>query len=258
MFIHGDRNGALVPRRKVRLLVEPRFEREMSLPSNFEVQPGDLYDPESVSKALARIGAVYHLAGAIYPRKIKTLYRVNAEGTCNLVDQCIEKGVRRILYMETDSICGHGTRRQRLFSEGQPPDPYRDHGQSKWRGECYLLEKSRAGLVDGTSLRGFWFFGSFHPPRQQNFLQMIRWKRQIVFGNGRNFRSISRVDNIVAAFVAAEPSPATYGNWYWIGDPKPDHTVDEIYRRLCNAVATEYRPLYIPTSPALPAVRLIG
>ena len=74
----------------------------------------------------------------------------------------------------------------------------------------------------------------------------MRQKRQIVFGTGKNFRSISHVDNTVAAFLAAENSPKTFGKWYWIGDPKPDYTVDEVYSRLCDAVGTQYRPIYIP------------
>jgi nucleoside-diphosphate-sugar epimerase len=148
--------------------------------------------------------------------------------------------------MGTDSICGHGTTASRIFDEHTPDQPYRHYGRSKWMAERYLLEKTAEGKIDGTSLRGFWFFGPSGPLGQQNFLEMMRWRRQLVFGRGKNFRSISHVDNTIAAFFAAEPVRATFGKWYWIGDVKPDYTVDEIYSLLCAGCGHPYRPLYIP------------
>jgi hypothetical protein len=84
-LINGDGRGQQPSRRRVRLLVEPRNVALLELPSNFEVFPGDIGDPEAVFKALEGIGTVFHLAGAIAPPKIATLYRVNFEGTRNLV-----------------------------------------------------------------------------------------------------------------------------------------------------------------------------
>ncbi|NJO20019.1 MAG: NAD-dependent epimerase/dehydratase family protein [Spirulinaceae cyanobacterium RM2_2_10] len=246
ILINGDRHGQLPPPRRVRLLVEPRNAKLLDLPANFEIFPADIGDPVAVGQALTGIHTVFHLAGAIYPPQIATLYRVNAQGTRNLVDQCIQQGVRRLLYMGTDSICGHGTPSQRIFDEHTPARPYRHYGRSKWQAERYILEQTAAGNIDGTSLRGFWFFGPFAPPRQQDFLDMMHWRRQLVFGHGKNYRSISHVDNTVAAFLAAENAPATYGQWYWIGDLKPDYTVDEIYQLLCDGLGTPFRPLYIP------------
>ena len=107
--------------------------------------------------------AVYHLAGLIYPPKIDLLYTVNTQGTKTLVDACIETGVRRVLYMGTDSICGHGTATQRRFDEHTPATPYKNYGESKYQGEKYMLDKTAEGKIDGTSLRGFWFFGPYAP-----------------------------------------------------------------------------------------------
>ncbi len=247
ILLNGDRQGQIPPRRSVRLLVEPRNADLLDLPAPFEIYPADIRDPAAVGAALEGIGTVFHLAGAIYPPRIQTLYQVNEEGTRNLVDRCIEQGVRRILYMGTDSICGRGTVQQRLFTAATPDNPYRHYGQSKWRAERYILEKTAVGAIDGTSLRGFWFFGPYAPPRQQDFLDMMGWSRQLVFGNGKNYRSISLVDNTIAAFLQAETEPATYGKWYWIGDAKPDYTVDEIYQTLCDGLGHTYRPLYIPS-----------
>jgi nucleoside-diphosphate-sugar epimerase len=75
---------------------------------------------------------------------------------------------------------------------------------------------------------------------------MMRKSRQIVFGNGKNYRSISHVDNTIDAFLKVENAPESIGKFYWIGDEKADYTVDEIYSTFCEAFGNRYRPLYIP------------
>lgn len=232
--------------RPIHLLVEPHRIELLNLPPRFQIFPGDLNDKKAISAALEGVGTVIHLAGAIYPPQITTLYKVNTEGTRNLIDACIASGVRRFLYMSTDSVCGHGTSEKRLFDENTPPNPYRHYGTSKYLAEKYLFEHTAAGRIDGTALRGFWFFGPYAPARQNKFLRMMRQPRQIVFGNGKNYRSISHVDNTISAFLKVENAPQTIGKWYWIGDRKEDYTVDDIYRILCEANGNRYRPIYIP------------
>ena len=245
VFMNGDRNGKHALERKIKLLVQPHFKGLISLPANFEVVYGDMTEPSGLKNILKDVTSVYHLAGVIYPKKIKDYYQINEQGTKNLVDACIENGVRRIVSMGTDSICGFG-KSSRIFNEHTPPTPYKNYGMSKYLGEKYLLDKTKEGLIDGTSLRCFWFFGPFIPERNMNFFSMFYWKRQLVFGNGKNYRSISHVDNIIQAFVKAEKRKETTGKWYWIAGKKSDCTVDEIYSHIAEAMDVAYKPLYIP------------
>lgn len=246
IFMNGDRHGRYAIRRKVRLLVQPKFKNLISLPSNFEIVYGDLADKETLKTALKGVTTVYHLAGVIYPSTIDVFQKVNYEGTKNLVDACIETGIKRVLFMGTDSICGYG-KDKRIFDEHTPPSPYKNYGRSKYLAEKYILDKTREGLIEGTSLRGFWFFGPFMPERNKAFFNMFFWKKQIVFGNGKNFRSISHVDNIIQAFIKAEKSKQTIGNWYWIGNKHPETTVDQIYKHIAEGLGVSYHPFYIPT-----------
>jgi dihydroflavonol-4-reductase len=246
ILINGDRFGKTYPARRVRLLLHPSSKNLLELPGNFESYYADINDKEALKKCLTGVTSVFHLAGAIYPPRIAALYKVNAEGTRTLVDACMESGVRRIIYMSTDSVCGHGTPEKRVFDENSAPNPYKHYGKSKWMGEDYVLSKSREGLIDGTALRGFWFFGPYAPSRQLGFARMFRWPRQLVFGNGKNLRSISHVDNIIGAFFQAEKNPATFGKWYWIGDADSGYPVDAIYQQIADALGYPYKPIHLP------------
>ncbi|MEA3495922.1 MAG: NAD-dependent epimerase/dehydratase family protein, partial [Bacteroidota bacterium] len=246
VLINGDKDGEFQSNRKVKLLVQPQYQGFLNLPENFEIVYGDITDKNSLAKVLENVSTVFHIAGAIYPPKIKTLYEVNFKGTKNLVDVCIEKGIRRIIYMSTDSVGGKGTKEKRIFDKNTPPTPYRNYGESKYLAEKYILDKTKEGLIDGTSLRGFWFFGPFAPPRQLNFLNMFSWPRQLVFGTGKNFRSISHVDNTIQAFFKTEKEAKTFGKAYWICGNESEMTVDDIYRTIANKLGKEYKPLHIP------------
>ncbi len=245
ILMNGDRFGRNAVNRRIRVLVQPAFQNVASLPEGIEVAYGDITDKESLRKAMVGVKAIYHLAGVIYPQDIATYDKVNLQGTKNVVDVAIEQGTRRILFMGTDSICGYG-RAKRIFDERTPARPYKNYGRSKYLAEKYVLDKTFEGKIDGTSLRGFWFFGPFMPERNRGFFEMFHWPRQIVFGNGKNLRSVSHVDNTVQAFVKAEKRKETIGNWYWIGDKGPPCTVDQIYQHIADGLQVEYRPLHIP------------
>lgn len=245
VFMNGDRFGNNALNRRIRVLIQPVYKDLVTLPAGIEVAYGDITDKDSLKAALKDVRTVYHLAGAIYPKAIRTLYEVNEQGTRHLVDAAIEQGTRRIIFMGTDSICGYG-RKQRIFDEHTPAKPYKNYGRSKYLAEKYILDKTAEGKIDSTSLRGFWFFGPYMPERNRRFFRMFYWKRQVVFGNGRNYRSISHVDNIIQAFVKAEKSRQTIGRWYWIGNKKADHTVDNIYKNIAESLQVSYKPFYIP------------
>jgi nucleoside-diphosphate-sugar epimerase len=246
ILINGDRFGHYQSNRKVRLMLEPRFKGMLHLPENYELVYADITNKKQVAEAVKGVSSVFHLAGAIYPKHIDVLYKVNEIGTKNLVDACIENDVRRIVFMSTDSTCGHGTSSQPVFDEHTAATPYKNYGKSKFLAEQYILDKTKEGKIDGTSLRGFWFFGPFAPARQLTFVNMFYWPRQIVFGNGKNLRSISHTDNIIEAFFQVEKNATTFGNWYWIGNDKPHPTVDDIYASIANALNVPYKPFYIP------------
>ncbi len=255
ILVNGDCFGEKYPRRKVRLLQHPSAKGLMDPPTDFEIVYADINDKDAVAKSLAGVTSVYHFAGLIYPPKASQLYQVNTEGTKTLVDACIAAGVRRVLYMGTDSICGHGTPENPRFDENTPASPYKHYGRSKWLGEQYVLEKTREGKIDGTSLRGFWFFGPYAPARNMGFVKMFFWPRQIVFGNGKNLRSISHVDNIVQAFLRAEKKPATFGKWYWVGDGEGGYTVDHDLRNHRGGARREVPTLLCPALRVRPARR---
>jgi dihydroflavonol-4-reductase len=246
ILANGDHSGNFKTNRQVRLLVQPGFlDLLPTLPSNFEVSIGDITNPESLEKATLGISTVWHLAGVIYPKNLELFAKVNEQGTKNLADACVKNGVKRFLYMSTDSVCGYSPNGT-VFAENEPAKPYKNYGKSKYAGEKYLQDLTAQGKLAATTFRGFWFFGPNIPSRNLAFFQSFSWPRQIVFGNGKNLRSISHCDDITRAFCMAEKSESTHGKWYWLPTVLPPQTVKGIYEMVAAGLHKEPKYLFIP------------
>jgi dihydroflavonol-4-reductase len=71
--------------------------------SGLEVVKGDIRDKDSLLKALQGVDCVYHLAGqiSIASEKWSALEAINVAGARNIVDACLEAGVRRLVHFSS-------------------------------------------------------------------------------------------------------------------------------------------------------------
>ncbi|MCS7011226.1 MAG: NAD-dependent epimerase/dehydratase family protein, partial [Anaerolineales bacterium] len=110
---------------------------------------GDVLDPDSLRLALRGVAMVYHLAGliSILPGHQPLVWKVNVEGTRNLLEAARREGIRRLLY--TSSI--HAIRRAPhgvVIDESlgfDPNSPYGEYDRSK---AAASLEVQNAAQTD--------------------------------------------------------------------------------------------------------------
>jgi dihydroflavonol-4-reductase len=90
---------------RVRALARPSSQvRELEV----EVVTGDLRDRESLDRAAAGCGAVFHVAAdyRLWAKDPSELYRSNVEGTRNLLAAAREAGVEKVVYTSTVGCIG--------------------------------------------------------------------------------------------------------------------------------------------------------
>lgn len=108
--------GSQVLRQLIHLKKEVRCIYRKRILSNVPVhlakevdwQPADLLDVTSLEDALEDVEEVYHCAGLVSfdPGDRDKLYQTNVEGTANLVNACLEKGIRKFVHVSSVAALG--------------------------------------------------------------------------------------------------------------------------------------------------------
>jgi dihydroflavonol-4-reductase len=110
---------------------------------------GDIGDIESVRRAVKGCDTVYHLA-ALYANWLPDpglMYRVNEEGTRNVMQACRDAGIRKIVYCSSVAALGAQGRTPADENARFNLNSTKDHYYiSKYRAEQVVLQYIRRGL----------------------------------------------------------------------------------------------------------------
>ncbi len=228
--------------RTVKALVLPGMNTSM-LPKNVEQIPGNVLDTASLEKAMQGVDTVFHLVGIIHPKKIPQLFDINTTGTLNMLEAAAKAGVKRVVFISSNSAAGLG----KDMKESDTPRPYMAYGRSKLQAEEHVHRFVREKKLEAVIIRPCWFYGpgNGQPERQLRFFRMIQKGNPIMFGSGKNLRSMSYLDNTIQGMLLAEKTPEANGQIYWIADEKPYSTI-EIYQTIAGLFGTTLKPRKIP------------
>lgn len=127
-----------------------RRARPAGLPAAAEYQPVDLVEarPEDLTKLLAGVTHVFHLAGASSSRSSEEeMVRNNVEATERLFAAVAASDtVERALHMSSTSVYGEAVQLPSPVPEEVEPRPSRSYGKAKWGAEQVVWRHSRSGL----------------------------------------------------------------------------------------------------------------
>ncbi len=224
---------------RIRCLVLPGQDATplQKISDRVEVVTGDVSNAADCARLCQDFsGAIlFHTAGMIHPKKVAEFYQVNLTGTRNLLDAAIAAGVKRAVFVSSNSPCGCNPHPDHLFDEKSPYHPYMNYGRSKMQMELAIKERQRQGRIETVIVRPPWFYGPNQPPRQTLFFQMVRDGKGPIVGNGENKRSMGYIDNLCQGLLLAALVEQANGKVYWIADQRPysmNEVIDTIERLL--------------------------
>jgi len=175
---------------------------------------GDINDLESVKRAMDGIDVVYHSA-ALADEWIssKEAYRVNIEGTRNLLDAAREANVKRFVFISSLAVLGMKDH------YGTPADaPYHKTGDSyidtKIGSERLVMDYYRKYGLPVTVVRPGFVFG----PRDNKLIPRLSdrlGKKQFIFvGDGTNKINAVYIENLIDVIIDAAKSEKAIGQKY--------------------------------------------
>lgn len=123
----------------------------------------DIRDLGALTSALEGADAVVHAAAIPGPTfgTEQEIFETNVEGTRNVAEAAVRVGVRRIVFISSESVLGFAFSRGRVapryfpVNEAHPLAPTEPYGRSKLMAETALARRARAGPTV-VSLRPPW------------------------------------------------------------------------------------------------------
>lgn len=192
-----------------------------------ETRRADLADARALSEACEGVDLVFHVAaltGVWGP--CDAFRRTNVEGTRNVVAACRARGVARLVFTSSPSVCFDG--RDHVLAANELPYARRflaPYPETKAIAERIVLEANgREGLVT-CALRPHLAFGPGDPHLLPRIVERAAKRRLVRVGDGRNEVSLSFVENVAVAHALAgerlETGAKHAGRAYFIAQEEP-------------------------------------
>ena len=134
----------------VRVLVYPGERIDSIEDLHLEIVYGDVTNLDSLNSAFEGMDSVFHMAGivSILPDYSELLEKVNVRGTMNVIQACLDRKVRRLVY--TSSIHALAEVPQGMVIDEEipfsPEKAIGAYGKSKARASLAVLEAVAGGL----------------------------------------------------------------------------------------------------------------
>ena len=226
------------------------------LPHDRFVQ-GDVRDPEAVRDALDGAQALLHLAAAHHDFGIeeKTYFSVNEHASQILCDAMDAADVRECCFYSTVAVYGTAPEPHHEDSPCAPDSPY---GASKLAGEkIFQGWTEKGGGRHCLVIRPTVTFGPHNFANMYSLIRQIHRGRFVQVGAGTNIKSLSYIENIVAATLylwfgegARRPHLPSFQVYNFID--KPDLTSRQISEAIYDSLGRNFPKLRVP----MPLARL--
>ena len=153
-----------------------------------ETISGDITDPESLDRACQGMDGVLHLAALTHSCNNAEYFRVNREGTQNLINACKRKNVRRFVFISSVAASEDGGA----------------YGLSKLESEDRVCESGLQWII----LRPSEVYG---PQMKEGIGELISWVKNLKFipvvGDGSYCMSPVYIDDVVEAIAQIVVNP---------------------------------------------------
>ncbi|MCP9750430.1 NAD-dependent epimerase/dehydratase family protein [Ferruginibacter sp. HRS2-29] len=120
------------------------------LNDNFMQEQADILDVVALENAMKAVSEVYHCAGLVSfsPKDTQRLYKINVEGTGNVVNAALSAGVRKIVHVSSVAALGRIREGETINESMQwtPATSNSKYGHSKFLGEMELWRGVAEGL----------------------------------------------------------------------------------------------------------------
>src|SRR5215468_2872375 len=191
--------------------------------NEIELFRGSVCDRDIIARAVKGAYVVFHQAalGSV-PRSVAdplATHESNITGTLNVLLAARDLGVRKVVFASSSSVYGETPVLPK--HEDMKPEPVSPYALSKLSAEQYCGVFHRVYGFETVALRYFNIFGPRQDPESQyaavipKFVTaVLAGRRPVIFGDGRQSRDFTYVDNVVEANLRASEAEGAAGRFF--------------------------------------------
>ena len=187
-------------------------ENLVDILNQIEFHEADLLDLDALHRACRGVDYILHEAAIpSVPRSVQDPLGnnlVNVDGTLNLLVAARDEKVKRVVYAASSSA--YGDTPSLPTAEEMLPNPISPYATAKLASEYYMTSFYRCYGLETVCLRYFNVFGPRQDPASpysgvlaKFITQMLDGEQPTIFGDGKQSRDFTFVENVVAANLLA-------------------------------------------------------
>lgn len=194
------------------LLKNPDDTSKLENYNNLEILYGDLTDPKTIEGVTKDIDIIIHLAAIVdYIAPESTLYKVNYEGTKNLIRECAKTRVKKFIFISSTAVYGKNLPKEPI-KEDYILKPNNAYGKSKMLSEKELLKfKDKMEIV---ILRLSMIYGRGFNKGYFYILRSLDNENMKLIGDGENHIPLLHAKDAVQAIILALENKVRSGSIY--------------------------------------------
>ncbi|MFQ5824206.1 MAG: NAD-dependent epimerase/dehydratase family protein [bacterium] len=186
---------------------------------DFEHSNGDITDPKSLPQAVKGVHYIFHLAGLTKSNSKSDFFKINANGTKNLLEATWNNNPNLKRFVLVSSLAAVGpSPHGKLLTELDAPRPITNYGKSKLKAEEITLKfanKLPISIVRPPAVYG---------PRDRDIFGLFKYAKYgwiPVLSGGPRFSSVIYVKDLVEGILLVVEKEKALGKVYFLSDDKP-------------------------------------
>ncbi len=181
-------------------------------------------DPKSWGHLCAGAAGFFHVAAKVdIWGRYEDFFRINVEGTRNVIAVCRAQKIERLVYTSSPSVVADGTDLNGIDESY----PYPKHHEAYYPKTKAIAEREVLALTEikAVALRPHLIWGPGDTNLLPTIIERAKAGRLVQIGNGKNRVDITYIDDCVEAHVcgmaALNTNPAARGRAYFISQGEP-------------------------------------
>lgn len=211
---------------------------------------GSILDRHLLEEAFKDVDFVFHQAAIpSVPRSIEdplSTNEVNITGTLNVLIAARDNNVRKVIFASSSSVYGNTPTLPKV--EDMTPNPQSPYALTKLVGEYYCHVFHQIYHMPTISLRYFNIYGPRQDPNSQyaavipRFISRVRQdKPPIIYGDGRQTRDLTFVQDTIEANILAAETDAT--GIFNVGTGG-NTTINDLAEAIIRIAGRDLQPIY--------------